>query len=105
MDKIIFCSGKSLSGFLEELRRYYNSLDFSLGMCSFYQEVEISHDDKNDQQRAAEHQVMNRKILPELPHDIYKVAQLAERKELELEQLEEVALEYEDKRQGRDYDS
>ena len=45
---------------------------------------------------------MNRKILPELPHDIYKVAQLAERKELELEQLEEVALEYEDKRQGTD---
>ena len=72
-------------------------------MCSFYQEVEISHDDKSDTQRAAEHQVMNRKILPELPHDIYKVAQLAERKELELEQLEEVALEYEDKRQGKDF--
>ena len=99
-------SGKTLGGFLEELKRYYNSLDFSLGMCSFYQEVEISHQDhgeQNDDQREAEHRVMNQKILPELPHDIYKIAQIAERKELELEQLEEVSLEYEDKRQGRDH--
>ena len=74
-------------------------------MCSFYKEVEISHQDSDDHQRSAEHEVMNQKILPELPHDIYKIAQIAERKELELEQLEEVALEYDDKRQERDISS